>query len=301
MKVKVKVPASSANLGPGFDVFGLALELFNEFTVETSDNFKINIDGLNGLSKTKENLFYKSFSYLFKLSGIRIPEVKISMKIGFPQGRGLGSSATAVVGGLLSANMFIQNKYSIEELVPMAVSLEHGKHPDNVTPALFGGLIVVANSSGKINFIKLHFPSDLKAIFFIPEFTMDTVTGRKLMPKNYKREDVVFNSGRTALLLAAFQSKKYELLKIAMEDRVHQPTRTKIFPLMPKLIESAIQEGAYGAALSGGGSSIIAFADKNFNKIADGMKKEAIKGNIKGETKILEINNSGSEARLIEL
>lgn len=295
MKIKVKVPATSANLGAGFDVFGLAVNLFNEFIVEKSDRFEIIINGDKGtLPINQENLFYKSFKYLFEREKLEIPQVKITMNIRIPQGRGLGSSATAVVGGLLSANVFLGNKYNGEDLLPFAIKLEHGNNPDNVSPALFGELIVITSEDKKIICTKNPFPQNLKAVYFIPDFEMDTAASRKLMPKIYSKEDVVFSTGRVALFLSAIHNRQYNLLRIAMQDRIHQPTRAKIFPQMPKLIGAALNVGAYGAALSGGGSSIIAFADHNLDKIAQSMKLKAKENNISGKSMVVDINKTGA-------
>ncbi len=295
MKIKVKVPATSANLGAGFDVFGLAVNLFNEFVVADSDRFEMIINGEKGnLTLTPENLFYKSFKYLFERLKMKIPQVKITMNIQIPQGRGLGSSATAVVGGLMCANVFLSGKYSREDLLPFAIKLEHGNNPDNVSPAIFGGLIVITSVDKKIIYTKNPFPLNLKAIYFIPDFEMDTAATRKLMPKIYSKEDVVFSTGRVALFLSAIHRKQYNLLGVAMQDRIHQPTRVKLFPLMPKLIEAALSAGAYGAALSGGGSSIIALADHNLEKIAQSINLQAKENQISGKTLIVDINKAGA-------
>lgn len=298
MRVRVRVPATSANLGAGFDVFGLAVNLFNEFIVRDADKFEINIQGDDSISTSDDNLFYKAFKFLFQKEEKPVPQVHIQMKLNIPQGRGFGSSATAVVGGLLAANAWFSNRYSKEELLQYAIRLECGQHPDNVSPALFGGMIVIASDGGRMIWVKLPFPVELMAIYFVPDFPLDTLTGRILMQKAYLKEDLVFSTGRVALFLAAIQTKQYPLLRIAMEDHIHQPARTKIFPLIPEIIQSAIDSGAYGAALSGGGSSIIALADKKFKDIAFGMQKRAEKGKISGKTYILNINDSGSEVKL---
>lgn len=295
MKVRVKVPASSANLGPGFDTFGLAVELYNEFFVETDDKFNIEINGDNEIPETADNLFYQSFCFLFEKAKKKIPKVKITINIKVPQGRGLGSSATAVVGGLVAANTFLQNKYSNDELLPEAIELERGKHPDNVTPSLFGGFVVVTKHNSEIFYVQLPFPKDLKTVYFIPDFVMDTAKSRMLMPEIYLKHEVVSHTGRIALLLAALQTGQHHLLKMAMDDCIHQPTRARIFPLIPKIISAAIQAGAYGAALSGGGSAIISFADNGFDKIAKSMKKAAQKEGMTGVTIILPINTTGCE------
>jgi homoserine kinase len=295
MKVKVVVPATSANLGPGFDVLGIAVGLYNEFIVEETEKFEILfVQGQSGVSATKNNLFYKSFAYLFKKNDKSVPQVKISMNLQIPPARGLGSSATAVVGGLVAANAFLKNKYTKEQLLSFALKLEVGNNPDNVAPALLGGLVVLTKDKNELHTVKLPMPKAIKAVYFIPDFEMDTVTGRKRMPNEYSREDLVFSTSRLALLLAALQSRRYELLLVAMQDKIHQPTRTKIFPAMPYIIKAANDAGALGAALSGGGSTIIAFADKDFRKIGEAMREACKKKNVSGVTKTLKIVNDGA-------
>jgi len=294
MKVDVLVPATSANLGPGFDVFGLAVNFHNRFSVAYADTFEIYLKNKKQkLTVNEENLFYQAFVYLFKKAGKEVPKVKITMDLQIPLGRGFGSSATAVVGGLVAANTFLQNRFSNDELLPFAIELERGKHPDNVTPALLGGLIVATTHDSKVVHTKVPFPEDIKAVFFIPDFVMDTVIGRKLMPSHYRKQDVVFNTSRVALFLASLQTGQYDLLKIAMQDKVHQPIRTNIFPLMPKLISTAIDAGALGAALSGGGSSIIALANNNFERIGLAMQKKAKEADINGTFSVFTITNEG--------
>lgn len=297
MKIKVLVPATSANLGPGFDVLGVAVNLYNEFIVEDASMFEIVfLNKQVGIATTKNNLFYKSFTYLFKKNKKKIPQVKITMNLHIPPARGLGSSATAVVGGLVAANAFLHNTFTKEQLLSFALELEVGNNPDNVAPALLGGLVVLTHDGNELHTIKLPVPVDIKAVYFIPDFEMDTVTGRKLMPNEYSKEDLVFSTSRVALLLAALQTKKYSLLRTAMQDKIHQPTRTKIFPPMPDIIKAANDVGALGTALSGGGSTIIALANENINKIAEAMKNTGAKHGITGTIKTLEIISEGAYA-----
>jgi homoserine kinase len=299
MKVKVMVPATSANLGPGFDVLGIAVSLQNEFIVEKANKFAIVLNGDTAITNSRDNLFYKSFVFLFKKANKKVPQVKIIMNLSIPPARGLGSSATAVVGGLVAANALLKGTFTREQLLAYALKLEVGNNPDNVAPALLGGLVVLTKDKRDLYTVKLPIPSGIKAVYFIPDFAMDTITGRKLMPNEYTKEDVVFSTSRVALLLAALQTKKYDLLRIAMQDRIHQPTRTKLFPVMPKLIKAANDAGALGTALSGGGSTIIALADKNFKEIEKAMITVGIKQRITGTTKTLEIINEGATSTLL--
>ena len=219
------------------------------------------------------------------------------MIIHIPPGCGLGSSATAVVGGLVVANEFLRvqdRAVSKEELLELAVEAEAGNHPDNVAPALLGGLVATTNVDGKIHAVKTPFPDALKAIIFTPSFPMDTVAGRKLLPASYSKADVTFNTGRVALLLTALQTGRYELIGEAMQDRLHQPYRQVLFPAMPDIINAAIAAGAHGASLSGGGSSLIALASSRFREALQAMQKTARAAGVEGTGTILRADQHGA-------
>src|SRR3984893_1453087 len=301
--VTVLTPATSANLGPGFDSLGLALQLYNRFQVEESGGDphlpSIEVQGTLGigLSTGADNLFFRSFALLFERQQVKLPAVHIRMIIHIPPGCGLGSSATAVVGGLIVANEFLRlqdRAVSKEELLELAVEAEAGNHPDNVAPALLGGLVATTNVDGKIHAVKTPFPDALKAIIFTPSFPMDTVAGRKLLPASYSKADVTFNTGRVALLLTALQTGRYELIGEAMQDRLHQPYRQVLFPAMPEIIRAAIAAGAHGASLSGGGSSLIALASSNFSAILRAMQETARSSGVEGTGRILRADQSGA-------
>ncbi len=303
--VTVMTPATSANLGPGYDSLGLALQLYNRFTVEIGgrDPYtpQIEVQGElgAGLSTGPDNLFFRSFALLFERRQLPLPAVKIQMTIAIPPGCGLGSSATAVVGGLMAANELLRLQdpglaYAKEDLLGPAVEAEAGNHPDNVAPALLGGLVATTTVDGEIRAVKTHFPDALKAVIFTPSFPMDTVAGRKLLPAAYSKADVTFNTGRVALLLAALQTGHYEVIGEAMQDRLHQPYRQALFPEMPAIIDAAIAAGAYGASLSGGGSSLIALADANFHTILQSMQETARSLGIDGRGMILSADQQGA-------
>src|SRR5947209_4187392 len=301
--VTVLTPATSANLGPGFDSLGLALQLYNRFTVEESGTDPylptIEVQGALGadLSTSPDNLFFRAFALLFERQRIPLPAVRIRMTIHIPPGCGLGSSATAVVGGLVAANELLRARnaaLSQAELLPLAVETEAGNHPDNVAPALLGGLVATMNVEGKIHAIKTPFPDTLRAIIFTPSFPMDTVAGRKLLPTSYSKADVTFNTGRVALLLTALQTGRYELIGEAMQDRLHQPYRQTLFPAMPEIIQAAIDAGAHGASLSGGGSSLIALASSNFSSILRAMQETARSLGVEGSGRILRADQTGA-------
>jgi len=301
----VLTPATSANLGPGYDSLGLALQLYNRFDVEIGGHDpafpQIEVQGELGadLSTGPDNLFFRAFRLLFEQRELPVPTIKIRMSIAIPPGCGLGSSATAVVGGLMAANELIGIRNPAlastkEDLLAPAVAEEAGNHPDNVAPALLGGLVATTMVDGKIEAIKTRFPEALKAVIFTPSFPMDTVAGRKLLPAEYSKADVTFNTGRVALLLTALQTGRYEVIGEAMRDRLHQPYRQALFPDMPTIIDAAIAAGAYGASLSGGGSSLIALASTNFHPILQSMQETARSLGIDGRGMILNADQQGA-------
>jgi homoserine kinase len=305
--VTVLTPATSANLGPGFDSLGLALQLHNRFEVEEwgsdPDHPAIEVIGAlgAGLSTGPDNMFFQSFALLFQRLQLPVPSVRIRMVINIPHGCGLGSSATAVVGGLMAANEWVRPlglAVSKEKLLGLAVEAEAGNHPDNVAPALLGGLVATTSRDGEFQAIKTKFPDDLKAVIFTPSFPMDTVAGRKLLPASYSKADVTFNTGGVALLLTALQTGRYELIGDAMRDRLHQPYREVLFPAMPDIISAAIAAGAHGACLSGGGSSLIAFASSGFHDVQHAMQKAATDAGLSGTGRILRADQNG--ARIIK-
>ncbi len=301
--VTVLTPATSANLGPGFDSLGLALQLYNRFEVEESGDDparpSIEVEGAlgAGLSTGPDNLFFRAFALLFERQEVDLPAVRIRMTTNIPPGCGLGSSATAVVGGLVTANEFLRLRgvaLPKEELLEPAVEAEAGNHPDNVAPALLGGLVATTNTDGKIRAIKTPFPNALKAVIFTPSFPMDTVAGRKLLPASYSKADATFNTGRVALLLTALQTGRYELIGEAMQDRFHQPYRQALFPAMPAIIDAALAAGAYGACLSGGGSSLIALAGSHFREILQAMQETARAAGVEGTGFMLRADQNGA-------
>jgi homoserine kinase len=303
--ITVLTPATSANLGPGFDSLGLALQLYNRFDVEVGGNNphapQIEVQGEPGISLStgSDNLFFQAFAALFERHQLPLPAVKIRMTINIPPGCGLGSSATAVVGGLMAANELLGLQdpmlaVSKEELLILAVEMEAGKHPDNVAPALLGGLVATTTVDGETQAVKTRFPDALKAVIFTPSFPMDTVAGRQLLPTAYSKADVTFNTGRVALLLTALQTGHYEVIGEAMRDRLHQPYRLALFPAMPEIIEAAVAAGAYGASLSGGGSSLIALASSNFHPILQAMQETARSLGIEGRGMILAADQQGA-------
>jgi len=263
--VRVRVPASTANLGPGFDALGMALSLYAWIEMKESDRTRIRLYGseLNGVPEDKSNLIYKIAQQLFRKAGVRLPELEISMYSDIPLTRGLGSSASAIVGALVAANGLIGEPFSPDELFQMATRLED--HPDNVGASLFGGIVSAVWDGCRATGIRLEPPEDLALLVAVPDFRLSTDKARHLLPDTVSRRDAVFNVGHASLLTAAFAAGRLDLLGTAMQDRLHQPYRTALVPGMDRILQEAPKRGALGVALSGAGPAIVCFIDRRRN------------------------------------
>lgn len=261
-KVTVKVPASTANLGPGFDTLGMAFQLYTTISLEAADETIIRLHGsqLEGIATDKTNLIYKVAADLFEKAGKPVPELIIDIDSDVPLTRGLGSSASAIVGALVAANELAGKPFTTDELFTMATKREG--HPDNVGAALFGGIIVALIDGDDVPYVRLPVPEHLGALVVIPDFMLSTEKSRDVLPSMYSRHDVVHTSSHTGVLVAALATGQLGLLKSAMKDVLHQPYRVPLVPGLETIIEDATKYGALGAALSGAGPTIIAFVDR---------------------------------------
>ncbi len=299
--VTFKIPATSANIGSGFDSVGLALNLYNEIQIYHNDGskkieFEIYGEGENEISK-KDNMIYSAMKLVFKKLKSKPDKgyiVKCINKI--PLSGGLGSSSAAIVGGLLSANYMLGNKLTIEkDILNMAVQIEG--HPDNVAPAILGGIISgVVKKNEDFKYIKIKPPKNLKAVVSIPNFYLSTKIARNILPKVIKREDAIFNISRAAMLTAALFSYRLDLLEIATEDKIHQDYRAKFIPNLYELFKETKKVGAYSVTISGAGSSILALVkdDKDIiNKVSKTMQLSFKKKNVESIIKVLNIPSKG--------
>lgn len=262
-KVTVKIPASTANLGPGFDTLGMALSLYAwlEIKPATETTFHLYGDHLTGLPADKSNLIYQVAQMVFDEAGVSVPELDISMYSDIPLTRGLGSSASAIVGALAGANALIGSPLSNEKLLDMATSLE--KHPDNVGASLFGGIITAAWDGQCVDYIRIEPHQDLQTLVIVPDFQLSTSKARNVIPQQFGMPDVVHNISRSSLLVAAFVSGRLDMIQKAMSDRIHQPYRASLVPGMTDILEHATGHGALGAALSGAGPTVLTLVDRH--------------------------------------
>jgi homoserine kinase len=293
--VTVRVPATSANLGPGFDSIGIAMDLFNTVSIEASDEFGVNLagEGVDVLSEGQDNLVYQGLLAVYEKLQRPVPPLKLSCENWVPLARGLGSSSAALVAGLVAGNEFLGHPLSTQALLQIATKMEG--HPDNVTPALFGGLQVAVMNGKTVEHIRVPLAADLGIVVFVPNFTMLTAEARGILPKQLSRADAIHNISRASLLIAAMATGSITHLKIAMEDVLHQPYRSKIFPAMPDFIQSAVDAGAAGAALSGAGSCILAFTLGNEARVADAMMETSAQTGVEGKTIITRVCYSGAQ------
>lgn len=263
--VHIKVPATSANMGPGFDSIGVALELYNHLWFEQID------EGVEIIVKRKQeieiptdknNLIYKTMVDFFAETGNVMPGVRLIQEDYIPMVRGLGSSAACIVAGLLAANHMSGCHYSRDKLAQIAAKIEG--HPDNSNPALFGGMVVGAIDHNEMCHVKLDLPKELVFAIMVPNFPVSTEDARKVLPNTYTKADAVFNASRAALLVASIYSGNYQNLTMAMEDRIHQPYRSQLIPDMDRIFKAAKNYGALASYLSGAGSTLMAvLTEKN--------------------------------------
>lgn len=283
--VTVRVPATSANLGPGFDCLGMALDLWGTITVTAGQS--------GGEEEPMGHMALVAARAVYERAGKKTPPLAAQYKGHIPIARGLGASAVARVGGVVAANVLAGRPLDREELLAVATALEG--HADNAAPAVFGGFQVSVIEEGRVLHTSAPLPRGLYAVLFVPELRMATKESRKLLPDALSRADVVHNTGRAALLVAAMARGRFDLLDAATGDRLHQRARSKLFPGMYDIFAAARDAGAHCAYLSGGGSTICALATAEQERIAEAMFRAAAKRETPGETIITTPAAGGAE------
>lgn len=269
--IKIKIPATSANMGSGFDSLGIALKMYNEVMIEESES--IDIESMDGTSipTDKSNLVYRSANTLYEECGKILPGLKIRQINNIPIARGLGSSSACIVAGLLGANQLLNSPLSKEDLINLASNLEG--HPDNTTPAITGGLVTCAIEDGKVYNVAVPVAEGIRFGVMIPPFELKTDLARDALPNSYSREDAIYNLSRSALMIASLFSGSLSNLKVAVSDRMHQPYRKKFISGIDKVFEVSYELGSYGTYISGAGPSIISILDSS---AANDFKKHAL-------------------------
>jgi homoserine kinase len=296
MRFTVRTPASSANLGPGFDALGLALDLWNEATVDTAgEPGKITLLGTEAsLLEGRENLALSAMQRLADETARELPPFSLTVRTDVPVARGLGSSAAALVAGLVAANHVLDSALSISDLFSLAWQMEG--HGDNVGAALYGGAVLAVPEVANPVQLLTHGRLDLCAVVFVPEATGLTRAARAALPPTVPHADAAFNVAAASGLILGLHTGDARLISAGMHDRLHEPYRARLFPHLEAMIAAARASGAYGACLSGAGPSILALvAPERAPAVADAYRRSASSLSVVGEVRQLAIAPSGAE------
>jgi homoserine kinase len=294
IRYKIDVPATTANLGPGFDCLGLALDWWNTIVVEPADKLCVTLRGLTeGIPADASNMTIENMQLLFERIGKPMPPLRVTMTNRIPIGRGLGSSAAALVGGLVAGNALAGEPLSRFELLELANESEG--HPDNVSAALFGGFTISVFEGARVTSASVEPPPAWRAVLFIHDHALSTKFARRILPKKVSRADAVYNIGRASLLTFAFLTANAELLGVGTQDRLHQPYREPLVEGMRALLDAARQAGAGGAALSGAGPSLLALARSPAiaARVRDALTETAREIRVRGDVEIVKLSAQG--------
>jgi homoserine kinase len=290
-RATVEVPATSANLGAGYDCLGVALGITNRITLEvrgwSRGEIELTVDGEGSgeLTEDRQNRFVMGVEAAMRLARGELPDGvgwRVEMTNQIPLSRGLGSSAAATVGGLIAANALLGGPLAQNDLLRLATEIEG--HPDNAAAALLGGFAVAAATPTGVEAIRFDVPRDLRAVLFIPDLRLSTGEMRTVLPDVVPHDDAVANLAAVAIGVAGLATRRYDLLRLLTVDRLHEPYRAANFPQLPRLIEAALEGGAIGACLSGAGSTVIAFSDslKTISRIEAGFLAAAADTDLTG-------------------
>lgn len=261
MAVKILVPATSANVGAGFDALGLALSLHNTVTMEEWDKLDIMASDGSLVPTGTSNLIYRSAKAVYEQLGKPIKGLRIRQENPIPMARGLGSSSACIVAGILGANALLGNPLTKRQMLTLATSIEG--HPDNVAPAMLGGFVSSVFDEGQVFTARKEINEELAFAAFIPNFKLLTEKARAALPKTVDRRDAVYNLSRAALATAAFCDGDYELLRVATKDALHQQYRLPLIPGGERVFEIAWDLGAYAVYISGAGPTIMAVVHRD--------------------------------------
>ena len=305
MKVSVKVPATTANLGPGFDSLGLALPIFNIITVEETimpgTGIEINIidetheQDIISIPTDENNIVYKAIELLYNSIGQTPSELKITIRTQIPIARGLGSSASVIVGGLIAANELLGRPADEAALLSIATEIEN--HPDNITPAVVGGFVVSSlEEDGSVVYSKMNWPKDWNITVCIPDYELSTSIARSVLPEEVPMKDAIFNLKHTAMLVQAVNTHDEKLMKIALHDRLHQQYREKLIPGLKEINEALLhEENVLGVVISGAGPSVLVISHgNNLNKIRETVSKVWLDLNVKSKILTLQVEEEGA-------
>ena len=297
--IEVMAPATTANLGPGFDCLGMALDLWNRLEVlpvepgaEGVPAVEVIGEGVGELAADSGNLTYRAMQFLFDEAALEMPPLRLRCHNTIPLSRGLGSSAAAISGGLVAANTLCGNPYSPNELLEMAATIEG--HPDNVAAAVLGGLQLVVSDGPQLYTAPIPAPPELHTVLFIPETRIATTDARAVLPKQVSVADAVFNMGRVALLVAGMGLNRTQYFEVATQDRLHQPYRQPLFPAVKVIFAAARAAGALGVFVSGSGSTVLALTEGREMTVAYEMFEAARLTGVPGRLEITKPTGRGA-------
>jgi homoserine kinase len=297
--VHVSIPATSANLGPGFDALGLAVSLYNEVEVGEASKTTVAVEGegTGRLPAGDKNVVVRALRLVYDAVGRKADGWTVRCVNRIPPARGLGSSAAAWVGGLVAGNALLGSPLDRARILRLAARAEG--HPDNVAAAVYGGLTVAGGEGESVVALSLPVPPSLVWVALIPDVTSSTAEARAVLPEKIPRADAVFNVQRVALLLASLQAGRVDTLAAALDDRLHQPYRRRLFPWMPSVISAARAAGALGCVLSGAGPSILAVAPgaAESEAVAAAMEKALSRAGVGGSARTLGVDTQGAAVR----
>ncbi len=257
--VKIQIPATSANLGAGFDALGLALSFYNYVNIDEADGIHITSLDNTPVPSDESNLVYATAKTLFNICGRQFKGLKIEQVNNIPMARGLGSSSACIIAGLVGANNLMGEPLTLNELVNLSAQIEG--HPDNTAPALLGGIVTAVFDGKDVHWVKQEVFTTLKFVVVIPDFELKTEKARACLPKEVSHKDAVYNLSRAALFSSSLLTGKYENLRTAVHDRLHQPYRMELIPHGRDVFDIAYSLGAYASYMSGAGPSLMAIVD----------------------------------------
>ena len=290
--IKVRVPATSANMGPGFDSLGVAVELYNIFGFEET-NSGLNFSGVIGEFCNKENIIYKAMMKCFEKAKYKPKGLKISiLKQDIPISRGLGSSSSCIVGGLIGANEIMGRPFTRDEIFKMAVEIEG--HPDNVAPAVLGGMVVAIMEGDNVYYDRVKVRRDIKFVPMIPDFRLSTKDAREVLPDKISMKDGVYNVGRAALMISSLTNGNYGLLRFACKDAFHENYRSKLIKGFYEVKEEAYRLGSLATYLSGAGPTIMALNSVNQIGFTERIKEFLVVNSLNWDIYELSVDNLGA-------
>lgn len=297
--IKLRVPASSANMGAGFDTLGVAVGLYNRIMIdEIPEGLQvINRDTQSFVPRDKNNLIYRAMIELFNRVGYEPKGYRIEQNSQIPMTRGLGSSSACIIGGMLAANIISGRKLSYDEIIHLAAKMEG--HPDNVGPALFGGFCVSLTDGDKTIIKSSKIDSNIKFAAIIPDFFVATKKSRKVLPSKVDFQDAVYNIGHASMFQAAMLSGDMEALGMGVKDAMHQRYRKNYVDGMEDIFEKTYSLGSHATYLSGSGPTILSVLSGGYEKFREGMRSYFAENSLKWKCMILPIDNVGAVVSVI--